>query len=141
MSGLTPKQEKFAQVYVETGNASEAYRTAYNSKAKADTVHVSASKLLSDPKVALRVHELRDELQEKSLWKRLDSVKTLADIASGTDPEAKPSDRVGAVKALNTMHGWDAPKQLDVTTKGESLHRPASELTDDELAAIANIKD
>ena len=27
--GLTPKQEKFAQVYVETGNASEAYRAAY----------------------------------------------------------------------------------------------------------------
>ena len=115
MSGLTPKQEKFAQVYVETSNASKAYRTAYNSKAKADTVHVSASKLLSDPKVALRVHELREELQEKSLWKRLDSIRTLAEIASGKDAEAKPSDRVGAVKALNTMHGWDAPVKVDNT--------------------------
>jgi len=31
---LTPKQEKFAQLYVEIGNASEAYRQAYDSKAK-----------------------------------------------------------------------------------------------------------
>ena len=29
---LTPKQEKFAQVYVECGNASEAYRQAYNAE-------------------------------------------------------------------------------------------------------------
>lgn len=27
---LTPKQEAFAQAYVETGNASGAYRRAYN---------------------------------------------------------------------------------------------------------------
>ena len=26
---LTPKQEKFCQVFIETGNASEAYRQAY----------------------------------------------------------------------------------------------------------------
>jgi len=28
--GLTPKQEKFANLYVELGNASEAYRQAYD---------------------------------------------------------------------------------------------------------------
>lgn len=137
MSTLTPKQEKFAQLYVELGNASEAYRVAYDSKAKAEGVNVEASKMLKDPKITLRVQELREALEEKSLWKRLDSIKTLAGIADGTDPEAKPSDRVNAVKALNTMHGWDAPSKLDVTTKGESLNRPASELSDDDLAAIA----
>lgn len=115
MSTLTPKQEKFAQLYVETGNASESYRLAYDSKAKAESVHVNASKLLSDAKVSLRVQELREELEEKSLWKRIDSIRTLASIADGTDPEAKPSDRVNAVKALNTMHGWDAPVKIDNT--------------------------
>ncbi|MFC2352929.1 terminase small subunit [Eikenella halliae] len=27
---MTPKQERFVGLYVETGNASEAYRQAYN---------------------------------------------------------------------------------------------------------------
>lgn len=123
MSNLTPKQEKFAQLYVETGNASEAYRAAYDSNSKHEVVNVKASELLKNGKVAVRVQELRDELEEKSLWKRLDSIKTLASIADGTDPEAKPSDRVNAVKALNTMHGWDAPSKLDVTTGGQPITR------------------
>ncbi|AIM40703.1 terminase small subunit [Idiomarinaceae phage 1N2-2] len=63
MSDLTPKQEKFAQLYVETGNASEAYRVAYNSSAKHESVNVNASKLLSSAKVALRVKELQNELR------------------------------------------------------------------------------
>lgn len=28
--GLTPKQEKFCQLYIELGNASEAYRQSYD---------------------------------------------------------------------------------------------------------------
>lgn len=57
---LTPKQERFAQVYVETGNASEAYRQAYNTaKFKPESVTVNASKLLADANVSLRVAELQ----------------------------------------------------------------------------------
>lgn len=118
---LKPKQEKFAQIYVETGNASEAYRKAYNSKAKPESVNVNASKLLADTKVSLRVRQLRDELDEIGLWKRLDSIKTLAEIASGKDPEGKTSDRVNAVKALNSMHGWDAPTKLEHSSPDGSM--------------------
>jgi phage terminase small subunit len=121
---LKPKQEKFAQLYVELGNASEAYRQAYSSKAKAESVNVNASKLLADAKVSLRVQQLRDELEEKSLWKRLDSIKTLASIADGTDPEAKVSDRVNAVKALNSMHGWD--KQVIEHSNPDGSLRPTT---------------
>lgn len=114
-SELTNKQEKFCQLVVELGNQSEAYRQAYKSKAKADSVHVRASELMRESKVSVRVQQLRDELEEKNLWKRLDSVRTLSEIAKGQDEEAKPSDRVNAVKALNTMHGWDAPLKVDNT--------------------------
>lgn len=56
MAGLTIKQEAFCQAYIETGNASEAYRTAYAAdKMKAEAIHVNASKLLDNAKVALRV--------------------------------------------------------------------------------------
>lgn len=63
LSTLTPKQEKFAQLYVELGNASEAYRVAYDSKAKSESVNVNASKLLSDAKVSLRVQEIQNDLR------------------------------------------------------------------------------
>lgn len=60
MVKLTPKQENFCLAYLETGNASEAYRRAYDAeKMKPESINVNASKLLSDAKVALRIEELR----------------------------------------------------------------------------------
>ncbi len=49
---LTPKQEKFCLAYLETGNASEAYRRAYNAaKMKAATVNRNAKALLDNTKI------------------------------------------------------------------------------------------
>lgn len=63
---LTQKQEKFCQAYIETGNASEAYRTAYAAdKMKPEAIHVNASKLLDNAKVALRVSELQGEIKQR----------------------------------------------------------------------------
>lgn len=57
---LTPKQEAFALKYVECGNASEAYRHAYDAeKSKPEAIWVKASELLSNGKVAVRVMELQ----------------------------------------------------------------------------------
>ena len=49
MSKLTPKQNKFAEEYVNTGNASEAYRRAYDvgQDTKLETIAVKASHLLA----------------------------------------------------------------------------------------------
>ena len=61
---LTPKQEAFCLAYVETGNASEAYRRAYNAEnMKPATVNRKAKMLKS--KLTLESHleklrELRD---------------------------------------------------------------------------------
>ncbi|HFF8979792.1 terminase small subunit [Serratia marcescens] len=63
---LTIKQEAFCQAYIETGNASEAYRSSYAAEnMKPDAIHVQASKLLDNPKIALRVAELRGEIKER----------------------------------------------------------------------------
>ena len=60
---LTQKQEKFARAYVETGNASEAYRRAYDaSRMKAETVNNNASKLLQHSEVAARVATLQSRV-------------------------------------------------------------------------------
>lgn len=139
MSDLTPKQEQFAQLYVELGSAAEAYRRAYKSKGKPETCQRTGHECLHNPKIAARIQGIRDEIAERSLWKRLNSLEVLAGIA--TEGE-KDSDRVAAVKALNAMHGWDAPVKVDHTTKGESIHQPidASKLSDTALQELMNAR-
>ena len=57
---LTPKEDAFCLAYIETGNASEAYRRAYSAKKmKPATIHVRASELLDNGKVTVRLAELR----------------------------------------------------------------------------------
>lgn len=63
---LTPKREKFVQAYIETGNASEAYRKAgYSPNASDKTVNEAASRLLADSKVRARVDELKSHHAER----------------------------------------------------------------------------
>ena len=63
---LTIKQDAFARAYVETGNASEAYRRAYDSsKMKPASVNESASRLLADVKIAARLAELREPIMQR----------------------------------------------------------------------------
>jgi len=56
---MTPKQELFAQVYLETSNASEAYKQAYNTQANANTVNRKASQLLKHPEVIKLLADLQ----------------------------------------------------------------------------------
>ena len=74
-----------------------------------------ASEMMADGKISVRVSELKSALEAKQLWTREESVKTLAGIAK--DNDAKQADQINAVKALNTMHGFDAPKQFDMSIK------------------------
>lgn len=63
---LTVKQEKFCQAYVETGNASEAYRSAYSAdKMKAESVNRKAKELLDNGKITARVSELKGDHRKR----------------------------------------------------------------------------
>lgn len=57
---LTIKQETFCFAYVETGNASEAYRQAYDASGmKPATINRKAKALLDNEKIAAKIAELR----------------------------------------------------------------------------------
>lgn len=59
-NGLTPKQELFAQAYVETANATAAYRRAYDTSTMKDTsVHVAACKQLAHARTWQRIEQLQ----------------------------------------------------------------------------------
>lgn len=64
---LTPQQEKFCKHYVLTGKIARAYRKAYDVKPDTtpETVYVSSSRLLADPKIALRIHALKKIADER----------------------------------------------------------------------------
>ena len=107
---LTPKQEAFALAYVETGNASEAYRRAYNAaKMKPASVAVNASKLLADAKVALRVQELqakaveRHEITVDDILRELEEARALAAGGEKPQPAAMVAASMGKAKLLGML--------------------------------------
>lgn len=90
---LTPKQEAFCHAYIETSNASEAYRRAYNAKnMQPDAIWVAACRLLKNSKVTLRVAELTERAVEKhettveSIAQELDDAVTKAADAKQFGP-------------------------------------------------------
>jgi phage terminase small subunit len=107
---LTPKQEAFAQAYVETSNASEAYRRSYNAEnMKPESIHVNACKLLGDAKVALRVEELREELRQKhrvtvdDILRELEEARTMAMTGERPQTAAMVAATMGKAKVLGLI--------------------------------------
>ena len=114
---LTIKQENFCNYYVESGNASEAYRRAYScDKMKDEAVVVEASKLKDSPNVALRIDELKAKLQSKS------------DITK---------ERI--LNELSSIVFADI-RDYVVFENEELKFKPFSELTDSQAKAIESIK-
>lgn len=169
--GLTIKQEKLCHVYMETGNASEAYRQSYSvGRMKPETINRAAKQLIDNPKIATRLQELKDELREVSGIKKerllyeLESILEASvfdflkfnfdnevsywddDLGSHVlkiipqiilvDPETLTPQQKRALKSIkvdkegnfeitlhdknwvtdriNKMHGYEAPKKLNV---------------------------
>lgn len=103
---LTLKQEAFCRAYIENGgNASEAYRSAYNAgKTKPEAIHANASKLLKNTKVALRIealqrkHAERHDITVDDLVNELEEARTLAKEVG--QPGAAVSATMGKAKLL-----------------------------------------
>lgn len=82
---LTIKQEKFAQLVVELGDKSKAYRGAYNAeRMKPETVHKRSGELIANGAVAGRIDQLRAEAAKAhrctvdSLLRELEEARTVA---------------------------------------------------------------
>src|SRR5712691_6665146 len=64
---LTLKQERFCQAFMEYGNQSKAYRTAYEVENMGPrSIAVAASRLMDDPQVARRIEELKDQARRRA---------------------------------------------------------------------------
>lgn len=64
---LTAKQEMFCRVLVAEGlTQADAYRRAYNTKGKPESVQVKASQLMADSRLRLRVEELKAQASKEA---------------------------------------------------------------------------
>ena len=85
---LTQKQENFCLLYIETGNASKAYRIAYDAEnMKESTVNRNAKALMDNSKIAARIAELRAPAIAKAqitLEQHLIDLKRLRDLAEAS---------------------------------------------------------
>lgn len=106
MLKLTPKQEKFSQLYIELGNASEAYRRSYNAENMGDeAIWVEACRLQSDPKVSLRIKELQ-EMHVKRHMVTVDSLtKELEEARELAIKIENPAPAVSATLGKAKLHG------------------------------------
>lgn len=103
---LTPKQEGFCRVYIETGNATEAYRQAYNcSVMKPNSIGRKAHELMGNVKIAARIaelqadHQARHEVTVDSLTGEFEDSRQLAMTT------AQPGAANGAVTGKAKLHG------------------------------------
>ncbi len=79
---LTPKQERFCLAYLETGNASEAYRRAYDAEnMKPETIIKRASELLDNREIAGRLEELNRSAVTAAVMSRTEALEKLSALA------------------------------------------------------------
>lgn len=103
---LTQKQEAFCVAYVETGNASEAYRRSYDAGGMSEaSINRKAKEVLDNGKITARITEIRAPALEKAqitLECHLNDLKTLRDKA---DTAAKFGPAIAAEIARGKASG------------------------------------
>lgn len=98
---LTEKQEKFCQFYLDTdGNASEAYRMAYDAvNMQSNSIWNAASLLMDNPKVTQRINEIRTKRAAASKVDRQKVEQVLMDIVTADPNDLYIIDvRTGKIK-------------------------------------------
>jgi len=112
---LTAKMEQFAQAIAAGANQTDAYRVAYSAGGMtAKTVWEKAAKLVAHDKVRARIATLKADLADKQLWTRAQSVEALKRALDLAEESQHPAAMTCVVKELNNMHGFNAPKKLDL---------------------------
>lgn len=123
--GLTPKQEKFCQLYIELGNASEAYRQAYDcSKMNNESINTKAKELLKNGPITVRLDELKSSHQQRhniTVDNLLGKLERIYNEAMERDTP-QFSSAVNAVMGQAKILGFD--KQVIDHTNSDGSLRP-----------------
>lgn len=101
---ITIKQERFVQEYLKVGNASEAYRTAYNAeKMLPATVNRKAVELLNNGKITAMIDELRTKIENEAIADA--TVRRIFWTKVMKDEQVAMKDRLRASELLGKADG------------------------------------
>lgn len=142
-SGLSEKQELFCQKYIENkGNASEAYRQVYSTKNMSENaIGVEAKRLKDNPKISLRIADLKGEHRERhniaidDLIAELEEARTAALTCETPQSSAAVAATLGKAKLL----GIGKQIETDIALKQAELDRLLQNTDDDDKEININI--
>ena len=151
--GLTPKQEKFCQLYIELGNASEAYRQAYDcSKMQTSTINTKAKELLKNGPITVRIEELQQEHRQRhnlTVDNIIADLQEYRDICMGRKPltitTVVKNAQEGTAQSVNTecfvFEPTGANKALELLGKHLGMFKDRVDVTSggNALPAVINI--
>lgn len=128
---LTQRQEAFARMYAECGNASESYRQCYTADNMTDnSIGVEGHRTLSIPKVSRKIAELQAEARERSMVTIESITKELDEDRKLARKNGQAGAAVQAVMNKAKLHGLVINK-TEVTRK-----RSVEDLDDSEIDAL-----
>jgi hypothetical protein len=121
---MTPKQEAFAIAVSSGMTQADAYRSAYNAeRMKATTIASKASILMTDGNVRAMIDQLKQQLADKELWTREDSIRAMMQVIEEPDNQGC---KINAVKVINDMQGFNAATKTQVS--GTITHENALDM-------------
>jgi len=102
---LTSKQKEYCKQVAQGKPKSKAYRDAYQSKAKPTTIGTEVQRMGKNPLIILETEAQKRAIEfEKSYSARqLKSIVISQLTKEALNPEAKPSERISALKALGSV--------------------------------------
>ena len=138
---MTPKQADFVRWYFELGNASEAYKRAYNSHAKPNTLHRKANDLLKHPVIKAEVKAMQAQARERNqvtIDNVVDELEEARQIAKQSgNASAMVSATLGKAKVLGLVVDKQETNTKILTPPVFNFVgvKPVRDLTEDELSA------
>ena len=111
---LTTKQRKFADEYIKSGNATQAYKLAYSTKNMAPTsINSEATKTLRKPNIKTYIDSRLKELSNSKILSAQEVLEYLSRVVAGKETESvatakgvyddvpvSAKDRISAAKEL-----------------------------------------
>ena len=130
---LTPKQQRFAVEYVRCGNASDAYRAAYNTDSMApSTIQNEAWRLTVHHEIAERIDELQLAHARTVSLEQIDVLVGLRELIDRASDAGQFGAVVRAWELLGRSIGMFSDR-TDVRGVIQHVIRPLEAYSDDDL--------
>ena len=117
MNNLSPKQEKFCQEYINTGNATQSYINAGYSKTGADA---GASRLLGNVSIKNRLEELKKQAQKEFKVDRKFLFDGYMELIE-KHKDLTPAVAKGSYDSIAKMFGLNEAEKVELSGKIEGF--------------------